>query len=67
MNRASCCLVATNAVLSWCVSAVSAEMLSFVAWEVALFDKCMLCIWFWMLAWIDAKLSSPLSNTLKAP
>ena len=39
VNMASCCWVETNATLSWRISAVSAEILSFVAWEVALFDN----------------------------
>ena len=67
VNMASCRCVATNAALSWRVSAVIAEMLSFVAWEMALFDKCIFVIWFWMLAWINAKLLSLLSVALKAP
>ena len=68
VNRVSCCCVATNAVLSWCISTVSTEMLSLVAWEVALFDECIFVIWFlWMLAWINTKLSLLLSVTLKVP
>ena len=42
-------------------------MLSFVAWEVALFEKCMLCIWFWMLTWINTKLLLSLLRTMKDP
>ena len=50
VNMASCCWVASNAALSCRVSAVNAEMLSFVACEVALLANWRLCIWVWMLA-----------------